>query len=156
WMVFVLRRDIGLLPAILSVWVRPDNLVVCLIIVAALCRQRRLRKTHAAALALLVVASVALISHYGNGTHALYAHSCLGSEPGADARFGISDYVHALTNGLKDILHGPLIGFFLLWSASFVHAPKAMRQILAIVAFSSALRFVIFPSYEERFFALFF
>ena len=156
WLIFVLKKDIGLLPVVLSVWVRPDNFVVCLITLAVLYRKGTLRKIDAAVLGLLVIASVALISHYGSGAQSLYAHSFLGSEPGSDARFGMSDYLRALVKGFKDIGHGPLIGFSVLWGATFVMVSKEMRQILAVVAISSALRFVIFPSYEERFFALFF
>ena len=156
WMIFVLKKEIGLLTLILSVWVRPDNFVVCLIVLSVLYWNGRLSKLDMTVVGFLVVGSVAVISHYGYGSQSLYAHSFLGSEPGAEAHFGISDYLHALAKGLKDIGHGPLIGFSILWAVSFAAVSKEMRQILAIAAASSVVRFVIFPSYEERFFALFF
>ncbi len=156
WMLFLKRRDLGLLPLFLALWVRPDNFILCLLALGVLVFQQRLEIGKAAVLFLLCVGSQVLISHYAYGWRELYAHTFLGAEPGTAAVFGLRDYLHAFTKGVIDLLHSTVPVFALLGLVCFPRVEPGLRQVLAIVVVFSGVRFVMFPSYEVRYYAPFF
>jgi hypothetical protein len=157
WAVFVKKRDFGIPLLIISVWVRPENAILCCIVLTFLLFSGRLDWKSTAALLALTVASVGLISHYGYGWRSLYYHTFLGGDPADTARFSRMDYVHALAKGFKDLLHSAVPVFTFLWLVCFtLYDNRAIRQVLVISAVYSGLRFLIFPSYEARYYGLFF
>jgi hypothetical protein len=156
WILFVRRKDIGVLPIWISVWVRPDNIIACIVILGVLYGSGRIRKVAAGALLSLAFGGVILISHYGYGWKSLYAHTFLGAEPMSVVQFGASEYLHALSKGLIDLLHSPAMIFGLLYCVCFRFVGDAAKQILTVSATYSALRFVVYPSYETRYYAVFF
>jgi hypothetical protein len=97
-----------------------------------------------------------LISHYAYGWRELYYHTFLGGEPLTVAQFGVRDYLHALANGGKSLLHSSVPVFALLWLVCVAFAESGLRKVLEIAAVFSLVRFVLFPSYEVRYYALFF
>jgi hypothetical protein len=116
----------------------------------------RLDRKKAAVLALLGFGSQMLISHYAYDWRELYYHTFLGGEPGTVAQFGVRDYLHALANGAKSLLHSSMPVFALLWLVCVAFAESGLRKVLEIAAFFSLVRFALFPSYEARYYALFF
>lgn len=156
WLLFVKRRDIGLLALLTAIWVRPDNLLLCLLVVVVLMAEGRLDGKKAAVLFLLCFGSQILISHYAYGWRDLYYHTFLGGEPGTMPQFGLRDYLRALANGGRNLLHSSVPVFVLLWLVCVAFAENALRKVLGIAALFSIVRFVLFPSYEARYYALFF
>lgn len=123
-------------------------------IVAVLRACRRLNNRHTIVILLLAIASEFLISHYGNGWRSLYLHTFLGGEPNGITQFGVLDYAHALWRGLNDLSHSRLPVFSLVWLLAFGLLKQDMRQILSVCAIYSAVRFLIYPSYEARYFGV--
>jgi hypothetical protein len=156
WILYVKQRDLGLLPLLLTIWVRPENILLCLLVLGILVTEGRVAKGKALVLLLLCFGSQALISHYAYGWRDLYYHTFLGGEPGSVSKFGLADYVHALSKGGKDLLHSSVPLYILLASVCFPLAETGLRKVLGVATIFSGIRFVIFPSYEVRYYALFF
>ena len=156
WILFVKRRDIGLFSLLLAIWVRPENVLLCLLIIGILVVERRLNTQKAVVLILMCFGSQAIISHYAYGWRELYFHTFLNGEPGTTPLFTLSDYLHALAKGAKDLLHSSIPVFALLAAVCFPLAESGLKKALAIAIIFSAARFVLFPSYEARYYALFF
>jgi hypothetical protein len=156
WLLFVKRRDIGLLALLTAIWVRPDNLLLCLLVVVVLMAEGRLNGKKAAVLFLLCFGSQILISHYAYDWRELYYHTFLGGDPGTVPQFGVRDYLHALANGGKSLLHSSVPLFVLLWLVCVSLAESGLRKVLEIAALFSLMRFLLFPSYEARYYALVF
>jgi len=156
WLLFVKRRDIGLLALLMAIWVRPDNLLLCLVVLAVLVATGSLDGKKAAVLFLVCCGSQILISHYAYSWRELYYHTFLGGEPGTVPQFGLRDYLRAMSSGGKNLLHTSAPVFVLLWLVCVTFAENGVRKVLAIAALFSLVRFVLFPSYEARYYALFF
>jgi hypothetical protein len=156
WLLFVKRRDIGLLALLTAIWVRPENLLLCLLVVLVLMTEGRLEGKKAAVLFLLCFGSQIVISHYAYGWRELYHHTFLGGDPGTVPQFGVRDYLHAFANGGQSLLHSSVPVFLLLWLVCVAFAESGLRKVLEIAALFSIARFVLFPSYEARYYGLFF
>jgi hypothetical protein len=157
WAVFVKDKQLGVLPLIASVWVRPDNLLLCLAVLIFLWITGEFRWRETLVLVALTVATNMTISHYGYGLRALYFHTFLGGEPNQIASFGFMDFIHALVGGTKQALHSSAPVYGLLWLVCLVKLrDRKLRTILALVGFSLLVRFLIFPNYEPRYYGLFF
>ncbi len=156
WLVFIRNCDLGILPLVVSVWIRPDNFLACTVVLGLLHGSRRIKFIYCVALGMLALGSAIFISHFGYGWRSLYWHTFLGGEPTAFPHFGIMDYVHALWRGFNDLLHSTVPLFGLLWLLCFAMSEKPSRQILSVSLLYSALRFLIYPSYEARYYGVFF
>ena len=155
WLVFIKNRDMGLLVLVLSVWVRPENMLLCLLAFLVLFVQRRLDLAKAAVLAVLCVGSDMLINHFGYPWRELYSHM-LGNQPGTGTTFELSQYFSSLAHGVRDMLHGAAPLFGLLWVVCFPLVQRGLRLIMALTLLFSIGRFLIFPPYEPRYYPLFF
>lgn len=155
WLVFLKRRDMGLLALILAIWVRPENVLLCLLVILVLLIDGRLDLAKAAVLALLCVGSEVLINHFTYPMQDLY-HHLLGGEPGTGNSISLTDYAHTLVKGIHDVLHSPAPVFLLLWAVCFPLVGKEFRQVMGITLLFSAGRFILFPPYETRYYPLFF
>lgn len=157
WSIFVKRKDIGILLLLVAIWVRPDNVIVCSFVIMYLVLIGRLQWKSGAALLSLAVGSVLTISRYGYGWKALYFHTFLGGAPSSDPRFGFADYVRSLSLGVNLALHRSVPIFFLLYLVCLaVCKERNMRSVLLLVGGSSVVHFVVYPSYEARYYGLFF
>lgn len=155
WLVFFKRRDMGLLALVLAIWVRPENLLLCLVVILVLLIDGRLDLGKAALLTLLCVGSDVLINHFGYPWRDLY-HHLLGGEPGTGNSIAFAAYVRSVVKGIRDMLHSPAPVFALLWLVCFPLVGKEFRQIMGIILVFSAGRFMLFPPYEPRYYPLFF
>ena len=155
WLVFMKHRDMGLLVLVLSVWVRPENALVCLLAIAVLVVDGRLDVYKALTLALLCIGSEALINHYGYPWQELY-HHLVGGEPGASSALRFSDYGRSLLKGLHDMLHSSAPLFGLAWVVCFPRVTAELRRIMGIVLLFTLARFLVFPPYEPRYYGPFF
>lgn len=155
WLVFMKRRDLGLLVLILAIWVRPENLLLGLLAILVLLLRGRLEVWKAAVLALLCLGSDALINHYGYPWQDLY-HHLLGGAPGSGNSFPLLIFAHALGKAAIAALHGPALLFALLWLVCFPLVETEYRWVMGITMVFSAARFLLFPPYEPRYYPLFF
>jgi hypothetical protein len=114
WVLFARHRDWGIIPLVVAVWIRPENAILALAVIAVLRYAGRLTWIQAGVLALLSVGSMQLISHYGYGWKSLYHYTFIGGEPGSAANFGAQDYIRALGSGMRVLLHSsfPSLRFF--------------------------------------------
>jgi hypothetical protein len=155
WLVFLKHRDIGLLPLLLAIWVRPENLLLALLVILVLLIKGRLDLRKAVALSILCLGSDVLISHYGYPWQELY-HHLLGGEPGTGNSLALGVYAHAVVTGMNDMLHSPVPVFGLLWLVCFPLVGNEFRWVMGTTLLFSAARFVLFPPYEPRYYPLFF
>ena len=157
WAVILKEVNLGILPLIAAVWVRPDNAVLCVIILVLLWSSGKLDWKQAGILLALTVVSVAFISHFGYGWRSLYSHTFLGGEPGDVAHFTGADYVQALGRGMRDALHSSAPVYAILWAMCLVQVRgPELRRVLWLVGLFSLARFLTFPNYEPRYYGLFF
>jgi hypothetical protein len=155
WLVFVRRRDMGLLPLLLAIWVRPENSLLCMLVIVVLLFERRLDWKKAVVLAMLSVGSEAVINHYGYPWGELYGHF-LGAAPGSGAASVFSNYGRSVVKAVSDSLHSSAPLFALLWLVCFPLVKKDLRWIMGVALVFSAVRFILFPVYEPRYYGLFF
>ena len=156
WAIFMKGKSFGIIPLIVSVWVRPDNAILCILVLAYLAISGKLEWGKGVALVALTLASEIFISHYGYGWRSLYFHTFLGGDPGQIAHFGAGDYVRALAAGSKEAMHSSLVVYGILWGLCLRLVNGGLRRVLVVVGLFSLARFVIFPNYEVRYFGLFF
>lgn len=155
WMVFYAGRDIGLLPLLLAVWVRPENALLAVLVVFALMLQGRVDWWKGAVLLGVSAGSVLAISHYGYPWKEVYGHF-LGAAPGTGSVSAFANFRSSLAKAIKDSLHSAVPLFFLLWFGCFPAVKQELRWILGITFVFSVVRFVMVPGYEARYFGLFF
>lgn len=155
WLVFFKRRDMGLLVLVLAIWVRPENALLCLLVILVLLIDGRLDVPKAAVLALLCVGSDVLINHFGYPFRDLY-HHLLSGDPGTGNSNMVAEYVRSVIGAVRDMLHSPAPVFALLWLVCFPLVKKEFRRIMGITLLFSAGRFILFPPYEPRYYPLFF
>ena len=157
WAVFLKESNWGVLAVIASVWVRPDNSLLCYAVLVTLYVLGRLKFYECAVLLGLTFGSNILISHFGEGWRALYFHTFLGGEPGQAPRFTAADYLRALARGTTEAMHSSAPAYAILWTICLFGTRDAkLRLVLALVAAASLARFLIFPNYEPRYYGLFF
>jgi hypothetical protein len=155
WLVLIKRKDLGLLVLVLSVWVRPENMLLCLLVLVVLLFQGRLDLKKATVLALLCVGSDLVINHYGYSWREMYSHM-MGGAPGTGAGFTLSGYIRSLARGINDMLHSPAPVFAFLWLVCFPMVGVELRLIMGITLTFSLGRFLLVPPYEPRYYPLFF
>jgi hypothetical protein len=153
---FVKRRDIGLLALLTAIWVRPDNLLLCLVVLGVLMAEGRLDGKKAGVLFFVCFGSQILISHYAYSWRELYYHTFLGGEPATVPHFALRDYLGALASGGTTLLHSSVPIFVLLGLVCVAFAESGLSKVLKIAALFSLVHFALFPSYEARYYALFF
>lgn len=156
WFLFVKQQDLGLLPTMLAMWVRPDLLILCLMVVLMLLVNGRIDRIKAGVLIILCLGSSALISHYACSWRELCFHTFLGGEPGEAAHFGLADYLNALTSNIAQMAHSSVIAFILLWLPCYKAMGRGFQRIMAVSAGYSMVRFAMFPSFQTRYYSLFF
>jgi len=154
WMAFVRRSDMGLLPLLLAIWVRPENSLLSVLVIVVFLFQARLDWKKAAVLVLLTAGSELVISHYGYTVRGIYSHF-LGGAPGGDS-FAFSNFVRALGTAAVESLHSTAPLFGLLWLVCFPLVKNDFRWIMAVTLVFTAVRFMLFPMYQLRYYGLFF
>ena len=155
WLAFLKHRDFGLLVLLLSVWVRPENALLCLFVIIALLIEGRVRAYQAVVLVVLCFGSEMLINHYGYAWQDLY-HHFIGGNPGTGNTIHLSDYARTLAKGGLGVLHSTVPISLLLWLACFPKVSKELRCVMATTLLFSAARFLVFPPYEPRYYGPFF
>jgi hypothetical protein len=153
----------GLTILLASVYVRTDNALLVLTVVAYLSIvEKRLEKTKAMVLGALAIVSVMLINHFAGdyGARMLYYRAFIAPAiaPGEiTPNFGFHDYVVALRSGVAGIIHGDFAAFGLMGVVGLLRRPsRALLDLTVITVCYSAGRFVVFPLAEARYFVLFF
>lgn len=154
---------LGLTILMASVYVRTDNVLLVLSVLAYLSiLNHTIEKSKAAILAAVAIGSVFVINHFAGdyGARLLYYRAFIAPPvaPGEMvARFGAHDYLVALRAGVAEVLHGEFIAFALMGVVALLKRPANAILALVIVTLAySASRFVIFPLVEGRYFGLFF
>lgn len=139
-----------------SIWVRTDNVLVVLALLAWLAIDGKLPKSYAAALAAVAVASVQYINYFsGNyGWRVLMHFSFVGGRYPAEIATGItlSQYVHVFAVNAESLIP-QLAPFLLLGVAAWKLQSSSDRRILAPVVLAAIARYLLFPSAEARYFA---
>ena len=154
------RKDLlGLLLLMTSVWVRTDNVLLVLILLAWLGFEGRLRFLHAGVLAALALCSVLFINHYsGNyGWSILFHYSFIGGRSPAEVPTHVTfrQYAVAFAKGAEQIGGQQMSLWILLGITAFYRGarPAKFRWMLVPFAVAAATRFVLFPTIEDRYFA---
>ena len=154
---------LGLTVLLASVYVRTDNVLLALTVLAYLTIvNHAIEKTKAATLAAVAIVSMFLINHFAGdyGAKLLYYRAFIATPiaPGEMvAQFGFHDYIAALKSGLAVIVHGDFITFGLMGLVGLLRRPgRALLGLGAIAVVYSAGRFLVFPLAEGRYFGLFF
>jgi hypothetical protein len=163
---FILEKNwvtTGLTILLASVYVRTDNVLLVLTVLAYLSFfSHTIDKTKAAIMAGVAIGSVFLINHFAGdyGPQMLYYRAFLGVPlaPGEmTARFGFHDYLTALRTGVTAILHGDFIAFALMGAVGLLRRPPRAILGLTLVALAyNAIHFLIYPLVEIRYFGLFY
>ena len=157
WAVFITEQKWGILPMILAIWFRPDNVVLVIVTLSFLWGISQLRWRECAMLMALAAGSEIFISHFGYSWRQIYFHTFLGGEPGQNAQFALAHYGHAPRSGLLAVLHSSAVIYGLLWAVCFARSKdRDWRRILGVVRFLSLVHFVIFLNYEARYYGLLF
>jgi len=155
--VFLKDANLGILPLMVAIWVRPDDAILCVIVLVFLWFVGKLEWQKAAVLVVLAAASEMSMSHFGYGWRSLYFHTFLAGDPTEIAHFTALDYLHALLRGVIAALHSSLPIYAILWALCLTQVrERGMRRILWIVGLASLARFVIFPNYEPRYYGVYF
>lgn len=154
---------VGLTILLASVYIRTDNMLLVVTVLAYLSiLNRTIEKTKAAVLVTVAVGSVFLINHFAGdyGAKLLYYRAFVGTPlaPGEFvARFGFHDYLAGLRNGVAAVMHGDFLLFALMGVVGFLRRPsRGIWGLMVVTVVYSAGRFVLFPLVEDRYFALFF
>jgi hypothetical protein len=155
WTVFLKEWDMGVLALLVAIWVRPENALLCLLVILDLVLAGRIEIPKAGILTALCVASEVVINHYGYPWQELY-HHFMGGAVGTGTSFMFTDYARSAVKGGHDLLHSPAPIFGILWLVCFPSVKKEIREVMGAVLLFSAARFMLFPPYEPRYYGLFF
>jgi hypothetical protein len=163
---FIFERKLlalGLVFLLSSVYIRTDNVLLALAVLAYLCLlTNELDKWKAALLAVVAVVSVFAINHFAGdyGWRMLYYRGFIAAPlaPGEFvAQFSFADYKRALRTGLSALVNGHFIPYLLFGSIGYLTLRRrALGAVFAIVTAFAAVHFVIFPLVEDRYFSLFY
>lgn len=149
----------GVLLLLLSIWSRTDNILFVILILVWLSATGKLSLSQAAVLSLAGVASVFVINHFsGNyGWSVLLRYSFIGGRFPAEipAHVSLREYIMVLGRGFEGIGGQELALWALLGVAAWRWLPKALpsRQVLVPIAVAAIVRFLLFPTAEDRYFA---
>jgi len=149
----------GIALLLASIFFRTDSVVLAGPTILACWLQKRVNIFKAGALSLVAVASVLCINHFGGdyGIRMLYYRAFV-STPIAPAemvaRFSFRDYLSAFRTGITLIANSFFLPFLLLGTIGAIS--KQMRVLFAVALAYAALHFLILPSWEERYYAVFY
>jgi hypothetical protein len=153
----------GLTILLAAVYVRTDNVLLVLLVLAYLTVLKgKIDKPKAVILGAVAIGSVLLINHFAGdyGAKMLYyrAFVTVPSAPGEVVPyFGWHDYLNALRSGTAFVLHEHFVAFGLMGLVGFALRPKEAIGVLAALAvLYSVAHFVLYPEPEERLFGIFF
>jgi hypothetical protein len=147
---------IGLLSV--AIWIRTDNVVLIVPVLAVLCLQRRLQLWIGAVFAIISVAAVFVINHAAGdyGIRMLYYRNFLGTPlaPGEMiAHFTVRQYVYFFLSGLKAMLNSFVPVFLIL---GIVGLNRRTAPLLAVVTAYAVLHYVILPNWIDRWMGVFY
>jgi hypothetical protein len=155
---FHARPSFGIALLMLSIWVRPDNAILAALVLAYLTLRGTVRSWMALILIGISLMTPVVVAHFGGGYgwKALYSHTFKFTEmsPGEFLpTFTLADYFRALLSGTKGILKGNSILYILLWIIGYKLVPK-MRSVLVLCALFAISKFLIYPNFEWRYYAV--
>ena len=153
---------LGLILLMLSVYVRTDNVLLVLLVLAYLhLAGFGLRALHVATLSAVGIGSVVLINHFSGDYGAPMLYYRIAHVPVAIGEivptFGIHDYLAALKTAISDVLHGSHIPFLLMGMVGLLHRPP--RRLVGLAATTigyAAAHLIIYPVAEPRYLGVFF
>jgi hypothetical protein len=149
----------GLLLLLGSIWVRTDNVLLVLAVLAWLAWSSKIHKWQAGVLVAVALFSVFFINHFsGNyGWSVLFHYSFIGGKSPADVSSHLSwrEYAFAFAKGLEETGGQQISIWILLGIAAWHWLPEGfqLRILLLPVALASLARLVLFPAVEDRYFA---
>ena len=152
------RPSVGIAILLSSAWVRPENAILCVLILVYLAVRGELRIWMAAVLLGISVMTPLAINHFGYGWKALCSHTFkfVEMDPGLFVPvFTASDYLQAVRFGLREAVHSSLVAYLLLGAVGWRLIPRMRWPLLLCGAFSVA-KFVLYPNFEPRYYALLF
>jgi hypothetical protein len=144
----------GILLLMVSIWIRTDNVLIVVAVLAWLVLSRKLSGLHAGVLAMLAVGSVEWINALsGNyGWKVLLHYSFIDGKYPAQITTGISlaEYVRTLVLNAETIV--PQLAPWLLLGIAAWNLRSRERKFLIPVLMACALHYLLFPSGEARYF----
>ena len=144
----------GILLLMISIWIRTDNLLLVLILLAWLAWGRKLGPFQAGALALLAVGSIEWINILsGNyGWRVLLHYSFIGGKYPGEIASGITlgQYARIFVENAEAL--APQLAPWLLLAIAAWRLKPSERWFLAPVGIACAARYLLFPSGEARYF----
>jgi hypothetical protein len=164
--VFLLFQQRNLLPGLIlliaSVYVRTDNVILVVFVLAYLwLAESDLRVWHAAVLSLLAVGSVALINHFAGdyGPRMLYYR--IEHVPSAIGEFipvfGVHEYFGCLKRGVAGAWHSHFLPFLLMGLVGLLRrTSRAVVGLTVVTLVYTLAHLVSYPVPEARYFGLFF
>jgi hypothetical protein len=160
YLIFEKRRlGAGMALLLASIYFRTDFVVLAGPAILACWLERRMEWWKAGVLALVAVASVLCINHFGGsyGMKVLYHHTFVDASgaPGeVAARFTFRDYVAAFKGGVTEAANSFFLPFLLMGMIGSISG--RMRMMFAVAAVYACLHFLALPHWEERYFAVFY
>lgn len=157
---FQSKVALGLAFLMSSIWVRPDNALLAILVLAYLTFTRELRLWMGSLLALIALLTPLVINHFAGsaGWQALYLHTFYTERaPGEFSKtaFTASDYLIALRSGIRAISSSTAIPYSLLGLLGYVLVPR-MRAWISLCTAFAILRFFTYPNYEPRYYGIVF
>jgi hypothetical protein len=157
------RIVLGLTILMASVYVRTDNVLLVLSVLAYLSiLNHTIDKAKAAVLAAVAIGSVVLINHFSGdyGPRMMYYRAFIGT-PSAPAEvvinFGFRDFLGGLRGGVAALIHGDFITFAMMGVVALLRRPRgAISGLMMVTVPYSAMRFLMYPLVEGRYYGLFF
>ncbi len=164
---FLLLEKRRLLPGLIllmaSVYVRTDNVLIVLAVLAYLyVAGYGLRASQAVVLSAVAVASVFVINHFAGdyGARMLYYRSFVGTPLAIGElvpRVGFRDYLAGLKSGISGLVHGSYIAFTLMGIVGVLRRPSyGIVGLAAVTGAYAAAHFILLPNPETRYFGPFF
>lgn len=164
--VFLLFEQRKLLPGLIlliaSVYVRTDNVILVIFVLAYLSiAESDLRVAHAAVLSVVAIGSVALINHFAGDYGPKMLYYRIEHVPTAIGEFvpsfGVHDYLRDLRMGIAGALHGYYIPFILMGLVGLLRrASLAIVGLTIVTLLYAAAHLIIYPVAETRYFGVFF
>jgi hypothetical protein len=144
----------GLVPLLVSVWVRTDNVIVVFVTLIWLAYGGRISWRMAVAFSALAAASVLLINHLAHnyGWAVLFHWSFLsGYRSPADIPPHVTslEYLSVFLQSLEHLLS--YVSLWLLLALAAWWRLPSCRPLLSVVGLSVAIHFVLYPSAEDRY-----
>ncbi len=149
----------GVVLLLASIFFRTDFVVLAAPTILACCWVKRIDVLKSGILSLIAVASVLFINHFAGdyGIRMLYYRAFV-TTPIAPAemvpQFSIGDYFHALRAGITLVANSFFVPFLLVGTIGAFSG--RVRILFAVAVTYVALHFLILPSWEERYYAVFY